>query len=736
MEELSGSVERITYYSPETGYSVVRLRPKKRNTPGKNREGFVTVVGNLPQLSPGEHLKMRGEWAKHPKHGLQFKVEHCQQTAPATLTGIRRYLGSGLIKGIGPKLAEAIVEQLGKETLEIISEHPERLSEVEKIGPKRTRQIAQAWEEQKHIKEIMLFLHSHGVSTNLATKIYKTYQDESLQIVQNNPYQLSHDINGVGFKTADKLAQDLGLEANHPSRLETGLVFALNEETNDGHVYLPEEELLQKASLLLTIPVGDLKPALERLVAKEEVVSDLLPSSSPPGEKTGFHAVSEVPEPYRIPAVYLPPFYYSEIGVSRRLKSLLGAKSLARKGVTAPNLDPTLSPEQRQAVETAISHPVSVLTGGPGTGKTTAIRSLISALEGAGKKYALSSPTGRAAKRLSQTTDRPASTIHRLLGYSPLKGFAHHHKNPLLIDFLVVDEASMLDIILGNHLIKALQPGTHLLLVGDVDQLPSVGAGDVLRDVIASGMVPVTRLTTIFRQESDSHIISNAHRLNQGQVPFFSKQSKDFFLFPVQDAEHAGDWVEDVTCNRIPQRFGFHPQREIQVLSPMYRGAAGVNALNARLQAKLNPPRPNVAEKSLYGQIFRVGDKVMQTKNDYDKNVYNGDIGYISTLDTINQFLEINFEGRAVQYDWVDCEQLIHAYTVSVHKAQGSEFPAVVVPVLTQHYMMLQRNLLYTAITRAQKLCVLVGNKKAIAIAVQNNKVAERYTALDWRLTL
>lgn len=739
MEKLAGSVERVTYYNSENGYSVLRLRPTGRNVPGRNREGLVTIVGNLPQLSPGENLKLRGEWTKHAKHGLQFQVEHCQQTTPATLTGIQRYLGSGLIKGIGPKLAEAIVDHFGKETLEIIAEHPERLSEVEKIGAKRTRQMAQAWEEQKHIKEIMLFLHSHGVSTNLATKIYKTYQDESLQIVQENPYQLARDIYGVGFKTADQLAQDLGLEADHPSRLEAGLVYALNEQVNDGHVYFPEDELIEKASQLLDMSEEDLKPALERLLADEQVIGDLLPMSPlltnrPTQEENGSQTVRESPAAYRSPAVYLPPFYYSEIGVSRRLKSLLDAKPLAQQGVTSPGLDPTLSAKQREAVETALSNPVSILTGGPGTGKTTAVRALISALEEAGKKYALASPTGRAAKRLSQATDRPASTIHRLLGYSPLKGFAHDHKNPLLIDFLVVDEASMLDIILGNHLLKALQPGTHLLLVGDVDQLPSVGAGDVLRDVIASGRVPITRLTTIFRQERDSHIISNAHRLNKGQMPFFSKGSGDFFLFPAQDAEKAGDWVEDVTCERIPQKFGLHP-REIQVLSPMYRGAAGVNALNARLQAKLNPPRPKKPETSLYGQIFRVGDKVMQIKNDYDKHVYNGDIGYIASMDTVGKTLVVDFEGRGVQYEWIECEQLVHAYAVSVHKGQGSEFPAVVIPVITQHYMMLQRNLLYTAITRAKKLCVLVGNKKAIAIAVHNNQVAERYTALNWRLT-
>ena len=405
-------------------------------------------------------------------------------------------------------------------------------------------------------------------------------------------------------------------------------------------------------------------------------------------------------------------------------------------------IDPSLSPEQQAAIRSAISHPVSVLTGGPGTGKTTALKALIAALESARKRYALASPTGRAAKRLSQATGRPASTLHRLLAFTPGEGFKHNAENPLPVDMLVVDEASMLDLWLTNSLLKALQVGTHLLLVGDVDQLPSVGAGDVLRDIIASGIVPITRLSVIFRQAAGSQIITNAHRINQGQMPEFSSASRgssaapagDFFYFPAETPEEAAQWVEDVVCQRIPQKFGLHPRDDVQVLSPMYRGAAGVNALNARLQAVLNPASPDRPEKKLFGQLLRPGDKLMQTQNNYDKEVYNGDIGYLYAIDFVEQSLTVDFEGRAVTYDWSEADQLVLAYAVSVHKSQGSEFPAIVMPLVTQHYLMLQRNLIYTAVTRARQLCVLVGSRKAIAIGVRNNTVAQRFTALDWRL--
>jgi exodeoxyribonuclease V alpha subunit len=731
MDELKGSVERITYYNAENGYSVVRLRPQRRRLPGMGRDGLVTVVGNLPELSPGEHVQLQGRWTTHAKHGEQFQVEICRQTLPATVSGIRRYLGSGLIKGIGPKLAERIVDEFGTETLEVIEQQPGRLQEVGDIGPKRARLIVSAWREQKQVKEIMLYLHSHGVSTNLAIKIYKQYGDQALATVQQDPYQLARDIYGVGFKTADKLAQDMGLPPEHPSRLEAGLVYVLDRHSESGNVYSPRQQLLEGAVELLGVDLPLVEAGLKRLEQQERVRLEALPA--PRGSKT---LRESPPVETREQAVYLPPFYYSEIGTAARLQQL--ASTLPTRLSDLPplflSLDEKLSPEQQAAVRTALTHPLSVLTGGPGTGKTTAIQALIAALESGGKRFALASPTGRAAKRLSEATGRPASTIHRLLGYSPAEGFKHNSDNPLPVDLVVVDEASMLELMLAYNLLKALEAGTHLVLVGDVDQLPSVGAGDVLRDIIRSDLAPVTRLSTIFRQAAGSHIITNAHRINQGEMPLFAKDSHDFFLFPSEEGQEAADWVIEVVTRRIPEKFGTNPRQEIQVLAPMYRGPCGVHALNERLQAALNPPTARKTEKNLFGQLFRLGDKVMQVQNDYDKGVFNGDIGLVSQIDLVEHTLEINFEGQRVSYDWNEADQLVLAYAVSVHKAQGAEFPVVVMPVITQHYLMLQRNLLYTGVTRAKKLCVLVGSRKAISIAVRNNPVAERHTALAERL--
>ncbi|MFN2197906.1 MAG: ATP-dependent RecD-like DNA helicase [Anaerolineales bacterium] len=732
MDQLSGAVERITYYNAENGYSVVRLRPSRRTLPGMGRDGLVTVVGNLPELAPGEHVRLQGRWVTHAKHGEQFQVEICEQTVPATVSGIRRYLGSGLIKGIGPKLAERIVDEFGAETLEVIESQPKRLQEVPDIGPKRVRLILAAWQEQKHVKEIMLFLHSHGVSTNLAIKIYKQYGDQSLATVQSDPYQLARDIYGVGFKTADRLAQDLGLPPDHPSRIEAGVIYALDEQTEEGNVYTPRQALTERAAALLEVSPELVTAGIERLTSQERVRLEPLlgEADAPPG------AVREETPAYLPQAVYLPPLYYSETGSAEKLRQLAAALP-SRLSDLPPMflaLDPDLSAEQQGAVKTALTHPVSVLTGGPGTGKTTAIQALIAALETGHKKYALASPTGRAAKRLSEATGRPASTIHRLLGYSPAEGFKFNAEHPLEVDLLVVDEASMLDLVLAYNLLKALAPGTHLVLVGDVDQLPSVGAGDVLRDVIRSGIAPVTRLSVIFRQAAGSHIITNAHRINQGELPIFDKQSRDFFLFPAEEAEAAADWVIDVVTNRIPAKFGLNAKQDVQVLAPMYRGAAGVNALNERLQTALNPPGGRKPEKSLFGQVFRAGDKVMQVQNDYEKDVFNGDIGLVAGLDLVEHSLTVDFDGRKVAYDWSEADQLVLAYAVSVHKAQGAEFPAVVMPLVTQHYLMLQRNLLYTGVTRARQLCVLVGSRRAMAIAVNNNPVASRYTSLAERL--
>ncbi len=739
MDSLSGSVERVTYYNAENGYTVLRLRPERSRTPGVDREGMITVTGNLPELAVGEHLRLSGKWTTHPKHGRQFQVEVCEQTLPATVSGIRRYLGSGLIKGIGPKLAERIVAQFGVETLNVIEGQPERLSEVADIGPVRSRLIAAAWEEQKQVKEIMLFLHGYGVSTNLAIKVYKQYGDESLGIVRNDPYRLARDIYGVGFKTADKIARAMGLAIDHPSRLEAGIVYLLGQQTDEGHVYFPSQELMEQAAELLGIEPGLLPAALERLATDQRIRREQLPldRASVPAESE--RQVGEPRPPYQQPVVYLTPLYLAELSVSEQLRELAKAwpTRLSDLPPVFAALDGELSAEQQEAVRTALGSPLSVLTGGPGTGKTTAIRALIGALEAARKRYALASPTGRAAKRMSQATGRPASTIHRLLGFSPGEGFKFNANNPLPIDLLVVDEASMLDLLLANHLLKALHPGTHLLLVGDVDQLPSVGAGDVLRDVIKSQIAPVTRLSHIFRQAASSHIITNAHRINHGQMPEFPAGSElaDFYLFTIETPDEAAAWVQDVVSSRIPQKFGFHPRDDIQVLAPMYRGPAGVDALNSRLQDNLNPPSLIKAEKSLFGTTFRSGDKLMQIQNNYDKEVFNGDIGILLAINPVDHSLSVDFEGRAVSYDWSEADQLVLAYAVSVHKAQGSEFPVVVLPLVTSHYLMLQRNLLYTAVTRARKLCVLVGSKRAIGMAIKNDRVAHRYTALDLRLS-
>jgi exodeoxyribonuclease V alpha subunit len=743
MDNLSGSVERITYYNAENGYTVLRLRPEQQRgihaipKSSLSFDGLATVVGNLPEVSPGEFLQLQGQWSRHPTHGSQFKAEVCEQTLPATLAGIQGYLGSGMIKGIGPKLAERIVAKFKEDTFDVIEQTPERLFEVPGIGMDRTGRITKAWQEQKQVKEIMVFLHGHGVSTNLAVKIYKTYGDQSLEIVQKNPYQLERDIYGVGFKTADKIARALGLPIDHPSRVEAGIVFALNEMIDEGHVFVPKESLGERAIELLEVSADLISPALDRLAQEDRIRADVVPLNNQPIEK-GKSAVGEAAGTYGSSVIYLTPLFFGEKGVAERLKRLANAFSTVRTMNRALFSDEQLSDEQQSAIQMALTHPVSVLTGGPGTGKTTCLKALINTLEAQAMKYALASPTGRAAKRLSEATGRPAKTIHRLLEFSPIEGFKHNDENPLDLDFLVVDEASMLDLLLTNNLLKAVRPGTRVLFVGDVDQLPSVGAGDVLRDLIDSDVVPVTRLNTIFRQAAHSKIITNAHLINQGKFPDFpkGKSEDDFFLFPAEDAAAAADWIIQIVTERIPQKFGFDPIHDIQVLAPIYRGPAGVTILNDRLQEKLNPAAHNKPERRLFGTVFRLGDKVMQTQNNYDKDVYNGDIGFIQSMDVIEQILKVNFDERSVTFDWSEADQLALAYVISVHKAQGSEFPAVVMPIVTQHYTMLQRNLLYTAITRARKLCVLTGSRRAISMAVRNNKVAQRFTALEWRLSI
>lgn len=733
---ISGSIERITYYNADNGYTVLRLRPdhsKSEQITGLNLEGLLTVVGNLPDLSPGEHVRLEGDYATHAKHGLQFNAKRCEKRLPVTITGMERYLGSGMIRGIGTALAKRIVNHFKEETLTVIEEDPSKLKDVPGIGPDRTEKIMKAWEEQKSIKEIMLFLHDHQVSTTLAVKIYKTYGDDSLDVVRNNPYKMEQDIHGVGFKTADRIAQNLGLPSDHPSRIEAGVIYALNEMVNEGHVYSPENMLVERALELLEVEKGLIESAMSRLSSDDRVYIEQLSNSVE--MKSGPPQISEPKSLYGQDVIYLKPFYYSETGVSRSVCELLSQRIEPKQGALFLGTE-NLSRDQLKALERTIRHAISVITGGPGTGKTTCLKALIQYLETQNIRYALASPTGRAAKRLSEATGRPASTIHRLLGYSPMTGFQYHRKHQLKIDFLIVDEASMLDLLLAHHLLSALRPSTQVLFVGDVDQLPSVGAGDVLRDIIDSGKVPVSRLTTIYRQSEDSQIVLNAHRINQGRLPVFSNTAQgDFFLFPSDDAEQAADWIIDLVKNRIPKTFGMEPVREIQVLTPLYRGGAGVDHLNERLQGSLNPPSVQKPEHKLFGRIFRKGDKVMQTRNNYDKDVYNGDIGFVKDINRTEQTLSVVMDNRRlVNYEFSEADDLVLAYAVSVHKSQGSEFPAVVMPILTQHYIMLQRNLLYTAITRAVKCCVLVGNRKALRIAIGNNKVSKRFSMLSARI--
>lgn len=713
---LNGSVVRITYYNQENGYSVLRLRPDE-GTLSQDKEGLVTATGNLPEVVTGQYLQLRGLWVKHPKHGVQFQVEQLEQALPVTPEGIRRYLGSGLLKGVGPAFAERIVDHFGIETIEVLDKQPERLREVADIGPKRSKLILAAWDEQKQVRAVMLFLHGHGVSTNLATKIHKQYGARALDVVQRDPYQLARDIYGVGFKTADRIAQALGLPSDHPTRLEAGLVYTLEEFVGEGHTYAPRSELLTRAGELLGASQAPIAEAIQRLSEQKQIVVER-------------------------DEAYPAELHAAETGVAKLLLALAETKEdrfadmpFEKQGLTLLALDPNLTAAQQSAIAAAVRMPVSVVTGGPGTGKTTTMKALIAALETGKKRYALVSPTGRAAKRLGQATDRQASTIHRLLGFTAQEGSKHNEGNPLKVDMLVVDEASMLDLQLAHALLKALSPGTHLLLVGDVDQLPSVGAGDVLREIIASGVAEVTRLTLIFRQAEGSHIIANAHAINHGEMPTSSKDAGgDFFVDAAQTAEEAAEKVVQLVTERIPKRFHLDPLKDIQVLAPVYRGPAGVSVLNAALQAALNPPAALKVERSFFGQLLRAGDRVMQVKNDYEKGVFNGDIGRLTEIAIEGQTFTVDFEGRAVEYDWSEADELTLAYAVTVHKSQGSEFPAVVLPVLTQHYVMLQRNLLYTAVTRAAQLCVLVGNKKAIAIAIKNNKVAQRWSGLAKRL--
>ncbi|MFE0375797.1 ATP-dependent RecD-like DNA helicase [Streptomyces inhibens] len=726
---VEGVLERITYANEESGYTVARVDT------GRGSGDLLTVVGALLGAQPGESLRMEGRWGSHPQYGKQFTVENYTTLLPATIQGIRRYLGSGLIKGIGPRIADRIVEHFGTDTLDVIESEPERLVEVPGLGPKRTKMIGAAWEEQKAIKEVMVFLQGVGVSTSIAVRIYKKYGDASISVVRNEPYRLAADVWGIGFLTADRIAQSVGIPHDSPDRVKAGLQYALSQSTDQGHCFLPEEQLIADAVKLLQVDTGLVIDCLGELTADPEgAVREKVPGGA-----------DEEP----VTAVYLVPFHRAEISLAGRLTRLLRTgedrmpafrdvdwdKALAW---LARRTGAELAPEQQEAVRLALTQKVAVLTGGPGCGKSFTVRSVVELARAKKAKVVLAAPTGRAAKRLSELTGAEASTVHRLLELKPGGDAAYDADRPLDADLVVVDEASMLDLLLANKLVKAVPPGAHLLLVGDVDQLPSVGAGEVLRDMLSDGgPVPAVRLTRIFRQAQQSGVVTNAHRINSG-VPPLTTGLADFFLFVEEDNEEAGRLTVDVAARRIPAKFGLDPRRDVQVLTPMHRGPAGAGALNGLLQQAVTPARPDLPERRFGGRVFRVGDKVTQIRNNYEKGrngVFNGTVGVVTALDSDEQRLTVRTdEDEEVPYDFDELDELAHAYAVTIHRSQGSEYPAVVIPVTTSAWMMLQRNLLYTAVTRAKRLVVLVGSRKALGQAVRTVSAGRRCTALAHRL--
>jgi len=712
VETIYGYLERITYYNEENHFVVARLQEQ-------GKKGLTTIVGNLAGLNPGESLKLVGQWVHDKKFGFQFRVEQYETMVPATVNGIRKYLGSGLIKGIGPVTADRIVQEFGLDTLEVIEKTPEKLSRVEGIGPKRIAMITEAWEGQKEIKEIMVFLQSHGVSASHAARIFRQYGKEAVKVVQQNPYRLAADVYGIGFLTADRIAQSLGFDPQSVVRVEEGLLYTLQELVTAGHVYFPRELLVEKAAELLSVEPDTAHRALERLRQQERIILE--------GE-----------------AAYIPALFQAEYQLARRLRELRDTKVVRRQFNLSRVLDWVekqlgirLAPCQREAVALAVKSKLMVITGGPGTGKTTIIRAIVKILQTLGLRIVMAAPTGRAAKRVHESTGYEAKTIHRLLEFSPQKGgFQRNHQNLLEADVIIIDETSMVDTVLMHHLVKAVPPQATLILVGDVNQLPSVGPGNVLRDIIDSGQVEVVALQEIFRQSRQSRIVVNAHRINRGEFPDIRSpsfgQATDFYFIEEKDPEKVVAKIRRLCLERIPKRFGYDPLKDIQVLTPMHKGVTGVDNLNTVLQSTLNPAGgPGITRGH---RCFKVNDKVMQIVNNYEKEVFNGDIGYISSINTEEQELTVNYDGRSVQYGFTELDELVLAYAVSIHKAQGSEYPVVIIPVMTQHYILLQRNLVYTGITRGQKLVVLLGTKQALAMAIRNDKPQKRYTRLKDRL--
>jgi len=721
---LTGQIEHITFTNQENGFTIAKVR-----VPG--RRDLVTVVGNLLAPTPGEMLDMQGEWAHHPKFGEQFKVEQFTTQVPATVYGITKYLGSGLIKGLGPVMAGRIVERFGKNTLDVIEQGIGRLAEVPGVGAKRIAMIAKAWEAQRDIRDVMMFLQGHGVGPGYAAKIFKQYGNRAVAVVRENPYRLATDVTGIGFATADRIAEHIGIPRHSPLRVEAGVLFVLQQLAEEGHVYYPRDALIERCREVLAVEEGSVAQALNLLAAARRVVVEARRD-----------AAGELPAGGD--AVFLSTLHRCEAGVAHRLRALQEVPRRLGSADAAPavawvqdRLGMAFSANQVGALRGAMAHKLMVITGGPGTGKTTIVNAILKIFSRRAARVLLAAPTGRAAKRLSEATGHEAKTIHRLLEYNAQKGgFQRDEERPLDCDLIVVDESSMIDVVLMHQLLKAVPLTAAGILVGDVNQLPSVGPGNILGDIIDSGRVPVVRLTEIFRQARQSQIIVNAHRINQGILPTSGPAGDnvpdpDFFFIEQEDPERVLETIVELVRNRIPRRFGLDPLDDIQVLTPMHKGVVGATNLNRRLQETLNPGEGGVARGD---RVFRVNDKVMQIRNNYDKDVFNGDIGRITAISTEEKVLTVLIDGREVVYDFSELDEIVHAYAVSVHKSQGSEYPAVIFPVLTQHYILLQRNLIYTAVTRARRLAVIVGTRKALAIGVKNMRTDRRYTLLRERL--
>ena len=710
-EVLAGLVERVTFHNPENGFCVLR-------TKARGHRDLVTIVGHAAMVSPGEWITASGEWNNDRTHGQQFKARFLRISAPSSVEGIEKYLGSGMIRGIGPVYAHKLVRAFGEKVFDIIETEPERLREVTGIGRVRAKRITDAWAEQKIVREIMVFLHSHGVGTARAVRIFKTYGADAVEVMTENPYRLARDIRGIGFRTADAIAMKLGIEKTAMVRVRAGIGYALTEAMDEGHCGLPVEELGPLAVRLLEVPDDLIRAALGLELAEGTVVADTVADT---------------------PCVFLGGLYRAEREIAGRL-SIIAAGELPWPDIDVEKALPwverktglVLAPGQANAVRLALTSKATVITGGPGVGKTTIVNSILRILAAKDVDLLLCAPTGRAAKRMSEATGLEAKTIHRLLDVDPRNGgFRRGADSPLDCGLLVVDETSMVDVMLMRALLAAVPDEAALLIVGDVDQLPSVGPGQVLADIIASGAVPVVRLTEVFRQAAESRIVTTAHGINRGAIPDLSRPEgdSDFYFVPAEDPETVAARIVELVKTRIPQRFGFDAMQDIQVLCPMNRGAAGARSLNIELQAALNPAGERKVER--FGWTFAPGDKVMQIENDYDKEVYNGDIGLVADVDPEAGELTARFERRDLVYGFGELDTLVPAYAATVHKSQGSEYPAVVIPVLTQHYAMLRRNLLYTGVTRGKRLVVLVGQKKAVAIAVRNASGRGRWSKLD-----